>query len=129
MIVKVGVPTFRGLSGNSYIVKASIEVGQYVWVAVGSTPWAVYSPSISYPWTTVDMGVSVISYPDASAPTALRRVCHQASAQENRTLFVAQRVGVTEVDAQPVPTRAAMIGYEAQITVVAKRPSAAGTTG
>jgi hypothetical protein len=127
--VKVGVSTPQGLSGNSYVVRASLQVGQYIWVTVVSTPWTVYSPGISYPLTTVDLGASVISYPDTSFPAALQRVCNQASALENRTLFLAQRVGVAEVDAQPRPTRAAMIGYAAQITVVAKTSSSAGTTG
>jgi hypothetical protein len=117
--VRLGVSTDRGVAGNPYPVTASVQIGEHVWVAVNEPPSVVHYPAISYPADSAYAGGSLIYYPDTTSPE-LRRVCTLALAHESRGLFLAQGVGVAEVDVQPRSSRGPMLVYRAQITVVGR---------
>lgn len=96
--IVLGQSTPKGLSGNSYTVGASLHVGEYIWV-------------------NLDIPLSANSYP-ATASKVLRRVCTQATPSGSRSLFVARNTGIAAVLSEPRPSRAAMLAFRAQITVL-----------
>lgn len=97
-----------GLSGNFQPVRTTLHVGDYLWLVLREPPSVVYYPDADYP--------------DSVAPGnhsgVLGRVCTQGSATTTKGLFVAKRVGIATVLFEPRPTRAAMIGFEAEVTVL-----------
>ncbi len=102
-----------GLTGNFQPVKTTLHVGDYLWVILSRPPSAVYYPEASYP----------DSVPPGNHPGVLDRLCTQGSATTTKGLFVAKGVGLVQVLFEPRPSRAPMIGFEADVTVLPAVPS------